>query len=78
MIERFGKLVDVLVDILQILPRVIEDIYSAVTGLLKAIKAMDIQGIANALVRLIAVGETVLIQLCKAVTDLLDAIRTKE
>jgi len=75
MLARLEKIVKAIEDILSIIPKVIEDVYMAVTGLLKAIKAMDIQGIINALVRLVAVGETVLIQVTKAVTDLLDAFR---
>ena len=75
MMDRINKVIKAIGDILAIVPKVLEDIYMAVMGLLKAIKAGDIQGGINALVRLVAILETVWLQIGKAITDLLDAAR---
>jgi len=74
--ERFKKMLDAIIDILEILPLVVEDTYKGVTGLFLAIKAGDIQEAINALVRLVAIVETIMKQLTTAVSDLLDIART--
>ena len=72
-VDRVKKILDAVVDILQIFSGILKDVVEAVKELV-AIK--DVQGAINAIMRLVAIVETVISQIGQAITDILDAVRT--